>query len=105
MHKEAQIPEALLQLGITNEIASQIARTLAGILMVPEFSDKKIPVKVAAKVYGKSETWVRMGILNGWLPIGHASESENRINVYISPKKLWEDTGFIWRGEMPCGRD
>ena len=54
MHKEAQIPEALLQLGITNEIASQIARTLAGILMVQEFSDKKIPVKVAAKVYGKS---------------------------------------------------
>ena len=38
-----------------DEIAEQIARTLAGIVMVPEFSNKKIPVKVAAKIYGKSE--------------------------------------------------
>ena len=22
-----------------------------------------------------------------------------RINFYISPKKLWEDTGYIWKGE------
>ena len=99
---EKSIPLPLQEIGQSNELAEQIARTLAGIVMVPEFSEKKIPVKVAAKVYGKSETWVRMGILNGWLPIGHATESENRINVYISPKKLWEDTGFIWKGEMPC---
>ena len=76
-----------------------IARAVAGIVMVPEFSMEKIPVKLAAKIYGKSETWVRKGILEGWLPIGHATESEHRINVYISPKKLWEDTGFIWKGE------
>lgn len=96
------IPLPLQEIGKTNEVAEQIARTLAGIVMVPEFSEKKLPVKVAAKVYGKSETWVRMGILEGWLPIGHASQSESRINVYISPKKLWEDTGFIWKGKMPC---
>ena len=102
MINEMQIPEPLMQLGITNEVAEQIARTLAGIVMVPEFSNKKIPVKAAAKIYGKSEYWVRKGILEGWLPIGHATESENRINVYISPKKLWENTGFIWKGEMPC---
>lgn len=102
MINETQIPEPLIQLGMTNEIAEQIARTLAGIVMVPEFSNKKIPVKVAAKIYGKSEYWVRKGILEGWLPIGHATESENRINVYISPKKLWENTGFVWKGEMPC---
>ena len=101
MINETQIPEPLRQIGINNEMANQIARTLAGIAMVPEFSSKKLPVKVAAKVYGKSEDWVRMGILKGWLLIGHASQSENRINVYISPKKLWEDTGFIWKGEMP----
>ena len=102
MINETQIPEPLIQLGMTNEIAEQIARTLAGIVMVPEFSNKKIPVKVVAKIYGKSEYWVRKGILEGWLPIGHATESENRINVYISPKKLWENTGFVWKGEMPC---
>lgn len=101
MINETQIPEPLRQIGIDNEMANQIARTLAGIVMVPEFSSEKIPVMVAAKVYGKSADWVRMGILKGWLPIGHASQTENRINVYISPKKLWEDTGFIWKGEMP----
>ena len=79
MINETQIPEPLIQLGMTNEIAEQIARTLAGIVMVPEFSNKKIPVKVVAKIYGKSEYWVRKGILEGWLPIGHATESENRI--------------------------
>ena len=80
--------------------AEQIARAIAGIAIVPEFSMEKIPVKLAAKIYGKSENWVRKGILEGWLPIGHATESEHRINVYISPKKLWEDTGFIWKGEI-----
>ena len=96
------IPLPLQEIGQANELAEKIARTIASIVMVPEFSEKKISVKVAAKVYGKSEYWVRKGILDGWLPIGHATESENRINVYISPKKLWEDTGFIWRGEAPC---
>lgn len=95
------MPEDLIQLGLSNEIAEQIARTIVGIVTVPEFSTKRLPVKVAAKVYGKSEMWVRNGILEGWLPIGHATASENRKNVYISPKKLWEDTGFIWKGEMP----
>ena len=99
---QSEIPVALQELGKTNELAEQIARTLAGIVLVPEFSTKKLPVKVAAEVYGKSEYWVRKGILEGWLPIGHATETESRINVYISPKKLWEDTGFIWRGEPPC---
>lgn len=80
----------------------QIARAIVGIAAVPEFSSEKIPVKVASKIYGKSEMWVRKGILEGWLPIGHATESERRINVYISPKKLWEDTGFIWRGKEPA---
>lgn len=79
--------------------AEQIARAIVSIAVVPEFSSEKIPVKVASKIYGKSETWVRKGILEGWLPIGHATESDRRINVYISPKKLWEDTGFIWRGQ------
>ena len=57
-----------------------------------------VPVKVAAKVFGKSETWVREGIKHGLLPIGTVTESENRTNVYISPKLLWEYTGFVYKG-------
>lgn len=92
------MPEALREIGLSNEVAEQIARTLAALASVPEFSAEKLTVKVAAKIYGKSEAWIRHGILEGWLPIGHATESEARVNIYISPKKFWEDTGFIWKG-------
>ena len=71
-----------------------------------------VPVSVAAKVYGKDACWVRAGIISGWLPIGRATRNGKeitdinemdsrlgRINFYISPKLLWEQTGFLWRGE------
>lgn len=84
------MPEELEKIGLSNEIAGQITRSLVGIVAVPEFSTKKLSVKVSAKVYGKSESWVRNGIFEGWLPIGHATASESRKNVYISLKRLWE---------------
>lgn len=77
-----------------------------------EFVKGSVPIAVAAKVYGKDASWVRAGIISGWLPIGVATRNGElvtkvedinsklgRINFYISPKKLWEDTGYIWRGE------
>ena len=76
------------------------------------FAKGSVPVVVAARVYGKDPSWVRAGIISGWLPIGRATrkgklitqlEEMNsklgRINFYISPKKLWEETGYIWKGE------
>jgi hypothetical protein len=77
-----------------------------------EFIKGSVPVAVAARVYGKDASWVRAGIVAGWLPIGKATRSGKlitkveeidskygRINFYISPKKLWEETGYIWKGE------
>ena len=77
-----------------------------------EFIKGSVPVAVAARVYGKDASWVRAGIVAGWLPIGKATSNGElvtkiedmqsklgRINFYISPKKLWEDTGYVWRGE------
>ena len=71
-----------------------------------------VPVSVAAKVYGKDSCWVRAGIISGWLPIGKATRNgkeitnldemdsrRGRINFYISPKLLWEHTGYMWGGE------
>lgn len=71
-----------------------------------------VPVSVTAKVYGKDATWIRAGIIDGWLPIGVATRDGKqvttvdeinskygRINFYISPKKLYEETGYIWKGE------
>ena len=76
------------------------------------FASGSVPVAVAARVYGKDASWIRAGIVSGWLPIGKATRSGKlvtnleemnskygRINFYISPKLLWQETGYIWRGE------
>ena len=73
---------------------------------------RSVPVAVAAKVYGKDPAWVRAGIIAGWLPIGVATRKgevvtdiseidsrKGRINFYISPKKLYEETGYKWEEE------
>lgn len=77
-----------------------------------EFAAGSVPVCVAAKVFGKDASWVRAGIISGWLPIGKATRNgelvtdvneidsrKGRINFYISPKLLYEETGYVWRGE------
>lgn len=70
-----------------------------------------VPVSVAAKVYGKDPCWVRAGLITGYLPIGTATRNGqkvtdlsqqchgSRINYYISPKLLYEHTGYLWEGE------
>lgn len=76
------------------------------------FGTGSVPVQVAARVYGKDACWVRAGIIIGYLPIGTATRKGEivtsidqinsrlgRINYYISPKKLYEHTGYIWKGE------
>ena len=76
------------------------------------FPDGSVPVAVAARIYGKDASWVRAGIIAGWLPIGKATRKGKqitsikemdsrygRINFYISPKRLYEETGYIWKGE------
>lgn len=77
-----------------------------------EFPTGSVPVCVVARVYGKDASWVRAGIISGWLPIGKATRNGElitdvkavnsrygRINFYISPKKLYEETGYMWKGE------
>lgn len=68
-----------------------------------------VPVAIAAQVYKKGTAWVRAGLISGYLPIGCATRngekicsveeigsSKGRINYYISPKLLFEQTGFKW---------
>ena len=77
-----------------------------------EFATGTVPVAVAAKVYGRGASWVRAGIIAGWLPIGRATRDDQiiteieqmdakfgRISYYISPKLLYEETGYVWKGE------
>ena len=75
------------------------------------FGAGSVPVAVAAEIYGKDCNWVRAGIIAGYLDIGTATRNGKkitsidemnskygRINYYISPKKLYEDTGYVWKG-------
>lgn len=68
------------------------------IYAVPEFSTGYVPVKVAANLMKKSEIYVRECIRDGTLPIGIVKKEGNRSNVYISPMKLWQETGILWDG-------
>lgn len=72
----------------------------------------RVPIAVVAYVYGKDACWVRAGIISGYLPIGVATRNgkqvtqvsdmdsrKGRISYFVSPKKLYEETGFEWHGE------
>ena len=72
-----------------------------------------VPVAVAAKVYGKDPSWVRVGLISGYLTVGFATRNGKRvtdikemdsrygkINYYISPKKLYEETGYMWNEDV-----
>ena len=49
-----------------------------------EFHPGSVPVAVVARVYGKDASWVRAGIISGWLPIGKATRNGNCL-LYTSP--------------------
>ena len=72
----------------------------------------KVPIAIVAHVYGKDECWVRAGLVSGYLPIGIATRNgkqvtkisemdskKGRISYFVSPKELYEETGFEWNGE------
>ena len=71
-----------------------------------EFEIGSVPVALAAKVMSKDATWVRAGIISGWLPIGVAtrdgekvtdvdqvSSKQGRINFYMRMQ-----TNLTWGG-------
>ena len=73
--------------------------------------NNSVPVAIAAKVYKKDPAWIRAGIIQGWLPIGIATRNgkvitdlkeldgrKGRINYYISAKRLYEETGYLYEG-------
>lgn len=68
-------------------------------LKPPEFTGEAVPISVAAEVMGKDQQFIRMALIRGLLPIGMAmklDDSNGRYNYYISPKLLWEYTGYVY---------
>ena len=98
--------EYITEAKTTHGAAAEIARTMAG-MVFPEFSSDPMTVKDTSDLTGLTQTAIRAGILNGWLPIGVAvrdgkkvtGDSGERANFIIFPRKVWEVTGHIWRGK------
>jgi len=80
--------------------------------MNENYEQGSVPVAEAARVYGKDPCWIRAGLISGWLPIGFATRRGKkvtnvneinskfgRINYYISPRLLYEQTGYVWKGK------
>lgn len=88
------------------QIAMQISQLLTkGLSQIPEFADSPVPMKVATKVLGMDAEQIRNRMETGELDIGYIFPAQKKRgvrayrNTYISPKKFWEVTGYIWRGE------
>lgn len=69
-------------------------------LEVPKFTGENVPVAVAARVMRKDKQFVRQGIIQGLLKFGVAfrKEGSEQYDYYISPMKLWQETGYIYDG-------
>ena len=66
-----------------------------------EFSPGSVPMKVVSKVMGMKPDTIRDWMEAGILDLGAIQKRGKRSyrNTYISPKKLYELTGYVWKGE------
>lgn len=56
---------------------------------------KSLSIKEAAKMMGKSDQFVRIGLQRGILPFGSAVKLSSKWTYYISPTKFYEYVGKI----------
>lgn len=54
---------------------------------------RNVPVSIAARILGKGEQFIRVGLQNGVFEWGYAVKVGNRFNYHISPKKFQEYIG------------
>ena len=63
-----------------------------------QFSGANVPISTVAKIMKKDKQFVRVGIQERWLPIGVAyrKDGSGEYSYYVSPKKLYEYTGYLY---------
>ncbi|MRM89638.1 hypothetical protein EAI28_14990 [Faecalicatena contorta] len=70
-----------------------------------EFSPGSVPMKVVSKVMGMKPDTIRDWMEAGILDLGAIQKARKKRgkrsyrNTYISPKKLYDLTGYVWKGE------
>ena len=69
--------------------------------VIPEFSGANIPVNVAAGIMKKDSQFIRQGMIQEVLPIGSVfkKEGSSQYDYYISPRRFWEFTGYVYKEE------
>lgn len=95
-----------------HQFAAEVARIISGIPQMPEFSSEILTVADASQLIGLPITAIRAGIVYGWLPIGVAVQnnkpaknlSGGRITYIISPRKVYEVTGHVWKGKAALNK-
>jgi len=60
---------------------------------IEKINTRSVSVKEAAKVMGKSEQFVRIGLQTKRLPFGLAVQVSTRWTYYISPAKFYDFVG------------
>lgn len=67
---------------------------------VPEFPAENIPVTIAASIMGKDQQFLREAMKRGLVDLGmcYQKEGSNQYDFYISPFKLWQLTGYVYKG-------
>ena len=75
-----------------------------------EFATGSVPVMVAARIYGKDASWVRAGIISGWLPIGKATRNGQLVTKIEDMNSKYGRINFIFhrsactRRLVMCGK-
>lgn len=75
------------------------------IMQPPKFGMGNVPPEIAAKALGMDLDTMRNKMEAGEIDIGIISASTKKRgvrkyrNTYISPMKLWLETGYVWSGE------
>ena len=95
-----------------HQFAAEVARIISGIPQMPEFSSENMTVADASQLIGLPITAIRAGLVYGWLPIGVAIQnnkpaktlSGGRITYIISPRKVYEVTGHVWKGKAALNK-
>lgn len=70
------------------------------VYQVPEFPAENVPVTIAASILGKEQMFVREAMKRGLVDLGvcYQKEGSSQYDMYISPFKLWQLTGYVYKG-------
>lgn len=69
------------------------------------FTGANVSIIEVAKIMKKDQQFIRIGLQEQWLPIGVAykMDGSNEYSYYVSPKKLYEYTGYLYKDTMLAG--